>query len=107
LVANGKLRDGAEAAERVATTSNAAEVWMLAGQNLLASNEFVRARTDLENAARLNSALPGVHTALGQAREKNADYDGAIQAYANAVKQNAKDFDGWLGLGSDQYFVRN
>ncbi len=107
LIANGRLRAGAEAAERVAAKSNAAEAWMLAGQNLLASNEFVRARTDLENAVRLNASLPGVLTALGQAREKNADYDGAIQAYASAVKQNAKDFDGWLGLGSDQYFVRN
>ena len=79
---------------------------MLAGQNLLRLNEFVRARDDLENAARANPNLPGVQLALGQSREKNADYTGAIQAFGRAVEQNPKDFDAWLGLGSDQYFER-
>ncbi len=107
LIANGRLREGVAAVERVAKQSNAAEAWMLAGQNLLRINEFVRAKDDLENAARVNPDLPGVQLALGQAREKNADYTGAIQAFGKAVAQNPKDFAAWLGLGGDQYFERD
>ncbi|MBV9269413.1 MAG: tetratricopeptide repeat protein, partial [Acidobacteriaceae bacterium] len=107
LIANGKLRAGVEAVERVAKQTNAAEAWLLAGQNLLRLNEFVRAREDLETAARLNPSLPAVQTALGQAREKNADYQGAISAFRKGVEQNPNDREAWLGLGSDQYFTRD
>ncbi|MGA8026460.1 MAG: tetratricopeptide repeat protein [Bryobacteraceae bacterium] len=107
LIANGKLREGVDAVERVARQSNAAEAWMVAGQNLLRLSEFVRARDDLETAARLNPNLPGVQTSLGQAREKNADYQGAISAFRKGVEQNPRDEDAWLGLGSDQYFTRD
>ncbi len=107
LIANGRLKDGVSAVERVAKQSNAAEAWLLAGQNLLRFNEFARARDDLEMAARANPNLPGVQTALGQSREKNADYTRAIQAFGKAVEQNPQDFDAWLGLGSDQYFERD
>jgi tetratricopeptide (TPR) repeat protein len=51
--------------------------------------------------------MPGVQTALGQARERNADYPGAIQAFGKASAQNPRDFDAWLGLGGDQYFERD
>jgi tetratricopeptide (TPR) repeat protein len=107
LIAGGRLREGVDTVERFAKQSNAAEAWMLAGQTLFQLNEFVRARDDLEKAAGLNPNLPGVQTALGRAREKNADYQGAIQAFGQASAQNPKDFDAWLGLGSDQYFVRD
>ncbi len=93
--------------ERFARQSNSPEAWMLAGQNLFRLNEFVRSRDDLEKAASLNPNLPGVQTALGQARERNADYQGAIAAFRRAVEQNPRDFSAWLGLGSDQYFERD
>ncbi len=107
LVASGRLREGAELVEKVAKQRNSAEAWLLSGQTLLRMNESIRARDDLETAARLDPSLAGVQTALAQAREKNADYKGAIEAFRKAVEQNPKDFNAWLGLGSDQYFIRD
>jgi Flp pilus assembly protein TadD len=107
LIEGGRLREGVDTVERFARQSNSPEAWMLAGQTLFRLNEFIRSRDDLEKAAGLNPNLPGVHTALGKARERNADYKGAIQAFSKAVEQNPKDFDAWLGLGGDQYFERD
>jgi Flp pilus assembly protein TadD len=107
LIAGGRLREGIDVVERVAKQSNAPEAWMLAGQTLFGLNEFIRARDDLEKAASLNPNLPGVQTALGKARERNADYPGAIQAFSKGAAQNPRDFDAWLGLGGDQYFQRD
>ena len=107
LSASGRMREGVDAVERFARRSSSAEAWMLAGQTLFRLNEFVRAKDDLEIAAGLNPNLAGVETALGQAREHNADYDAAIQAFGKASAQNPRDFDAWLGLGGDQYFQRD
>ena len=107
LIASGRLREGVDTVERFAKQSNSAEAWLLAGQTLFRLNEFIRSRDDLETAAGLNPNLPGVQTALGQSRERNADYKGAIEAFGRGAAQNPRDFDAWLGLGSDQYFVRD
>lgn len=107
LIASGRSREGVDAVERFARRSSSAEAWMLAGQALYRLNEFIRAKDDLEIAAGLNPNLSGVQTALGLAREHNADYDGAIQAFGKATAQNPRDFDAWLGLGGDQYFQRD
>lgn len=107
LIAGGRLREGVDAVERFAKKSSSAEAWMLAGQTLYRLNEFIRAKDDMEIAASLNPNLPGVQTALGQARERNADYAGAIQAFGKGSAQNPRDFDAWLGLGGDQYFQRD
>jgi tetratricopeptide (TPR) repeat protein len=107
LIAGGRLREGVDVLERFARHSNSAEAWLLAGQTLYHLNEFIRAKDDVETAASLNPNLPGVQTALGQARERNADYQGAIQAFGKASAQNPRDFDAWLGLGGDQYFQRD
>ena len=105
-IANGHLHDGVDAAEKVARHNNSAEAWKLAGEISLRLNEFPRAKDDLEAAALANADLPELQTVLGQAREKNADYDGAIAAFQKAVAQNPKDFAAWLNLGSDEYFIR-
>ena len=105
--ANGNLVEGVAAAEKVARQNNSAEAWKLAGENLLRLNDFPRAREDMEAAARASPDLPDVQTELGQAREKNADYAGAIVAFQKAVAQNKNDFAAWLNLGSDQYFLRD
>jgi tetratricopeptide (TPR) repeat protein len=107
LISTGRLREGVDVVERFAKHANSAEAWMLAGQTLYRLNEFIRAKDDLETAAALNPNMPGVQTALGQARERNADYPGAIQAFGKASAQNPRDFDAWLGLGGDQYFQRD
>jgi tetratricopeptide (TPR) repeat protein len=106
-IANGNLHEGVEAAEKVAQQNHSAEAWKLAGENSLRLNDFPRAKDDLEAAARGNPDLPALQTVLGQAREKNADYEGAITAFQRAVAQNPNDFAAWLNLGSDQYFTRD
>jgi tetratricopeptide (TPR) repeat protein len=106
-IANGKLRDGISSAEKMGRLTNSAEAWKLAGENLLLINEFPKAKEDLETAALARPDLPGLQALLGQAREKNADYSGAIEAFHKAVEQDPKDFAAWLNLGSDQYFIRD
>ena len=106
-IANGKLREGISSAEKVGLQTNSAAAWKLAGENLLLLDEFPQAKADLETAVRLNPALPGLQTVLGQAREKNADYGEAVEAFHKAVEQNPKDFAAWLGLGSNEYFLRD
>ena len=107
LIANGRLHDGVVVVERVAKQTNAAEAWMTAGQNLLRLNEFVQAREDLETAARVDPNLPGVQTGLGQSREKNADYEGAIQAYKKAVEQIPRTSTPGLGWAAINTFCES
>ncbi len=107
LIANGHLKDGIAVVEQVAKQTNAAEAWLLAGQTQLRVDQFDQAKADLETAARLDPTLAGVQNSLGHAREKEADYPGAIQAFSQAVAQKSDDADAWLALAGDQYFQRD
>jgi tetratricopeptide (TPR) repeat protein len=107
LIANGKLREGADVVERVGKEGNAADAYLLAGRTLLRLNLSERARDDLDAAVRLNPNLPEVHTQLGSARERNADYKGAAEAYRKGIEQNPRDLEAHLGLGGVLYFERD
>lgn len=107
LISNGKLKEGADLVERVAKGGNSADAYLLAGQTLLRLNLSERARDDLDAAARLNPNLPTVFTKLGTARERNADYKGAVEAYRKGIEQNPQDLEALLGLGGVLYFERD
>ncbi len=107
LIANGRVREGANLVERAAKETQAADAYLLAGRSLFQLNEFERAKDDVEAAVRLNPKLPGVYTALGMAREKVVDNQGAIEAFRQALAQEPNDFDANFGLGSLLYYERN
>lgn len=107
LISNGSLREGVALVERVAKQSQAADAYLLAGRTLFRLNEFERARDSLETAARLNPNLPGVYTALGMAREKTVDNQGAMEAFRKALEQSPGDFEANFGLGSILYYERD
>ncbi len=107
LVRGGHPRDGATRLEKSAASTNSADAWMLAGSSLLDLNEFAEARKDLDNAMRLNPALPGLPTLDGTARDKDGDSDAAVPAFRAALGQNANDFDANLYLGAILLKQRN
>jgi tetratricopeptide (TPR) repeat protein len=107
LIANGKLREGADVVERVGKDGHAADAYLLAGRTLLRLQLAERARDDLEAAVRLNPELPGAYTQLGAAREGNADFKGAEEADRKAVEQNPADVEAITNLGRVLYFNRD
>lgn len=73
---------------------------MIAGQALLAFEEFDQARKDFEAALRINPGLPGIQTQVGIARDKVGDTANAENAFRDALKINADDFQANLYLGA-------
>jgi tetratricopeptide (TPR) repeat protein len=107
LISNGRLREGVALVERVAQQTQAADAYLLAGRTLFRLNEFERARDSLETAVRLNPNLPGVYTALGLAREKMVDNQGAMEAFRKGLEREPNDFEANFGLGSILYYERD
>lgn len=103
LIGNGHPREGAARLEKSAAMSNSADAWMLAGSTLLNLNELAPARRDLDNAMRLNPALPGLCTLAGTARDKDGDAKDAEPAFRQALEQNPNDFEANLYLGAILY----
>ena len=102
------VRGGSPAPSLIfAAQTNSADAWMLAGSTLLALNEFQQARSDLDNAMRLDPSLPGLCTLDGTARDKDGDSDAAVPAFRTALQQNPNDFDANLYLGAILLKQRN
>jgi Flp pilus assembly protein TadD len=100
LIAAGHPRDGAQRVEKSAAMTNNAESWMLAGSTLLDLNEFQQARTDLDNAMKIDPTLHGLCTLDGTARDKDGDAKAAEPAFRQALRQNPDDFEANLYLGA-------
>lgn len=100
LIAMGRQREGLPHVEKVAESNQNAEAYMIAGQALLAFEEFDQARKDFEAALRINPGLPGIQTQVGIARDKVGDTANAENAFRDALKINADDFQANLYLGA-------
>jgi tetratricopeptide (TPR) repeat protein len=103
LIKSGKRREGIPLIEKVAKAGPSADAYLLAGATWLDLNEFELARKDLEEALRLNSALPKIYTLVGTARDKTGDVQNAEPAFREALKQNPDDFEANLYLGAILY----
>jgi tetratricopeptide (TPR) repeat protein len=100
LVKAGRRREGAERIEKVATTGNSADAYLLAGSTFLDLNDFEPARRDLDTALKLDPKLPNVQALAGTARDKTGDIKGAEEAFRAALKINPDDFEANLYLGA-------
>lgn len=103
LIAAGRGREGVPHLEVVGEATHSAEAYVIAGESLLALDEFEHAKTDLEAAFRLNPELPGIHTLVGVARDKTGDTANAEAAFREALKVNHDDFQANLYLGAILY----
>ena len=103
LLATGERREAVTRLEKVAEATQGADAYYLAGSTLLDLNEAEKARKDLEIAARLNPAIPGIYTALGKARDHAGDPVEAEKAFREAVKANHSDFEANLYVGAILY----
>lgn len=107
MIRTGRRRDGVARIEKVAKVGPSSDSYMLAGATLLDLNDFEPARTDLEEALRLNPALPGLFTLVGIARDKTGDIKNAEVAFREALKKDADDFQANLYLGAILYKRRD
>jgi Flp pilus assembly protein TadD len=107
LIRTGRRRDGVTRIEKVAKVGPSPDSYMLAGATLLDLNEHAQARTDLEEALRLNPALPGLYTLVGIARDKTGDVKNAEAAFREALSKKADDFQANLYLGAILYKRRD
>lgn len=103
LIAAGRPREGLPHVEKVAESKQNADAYMMAGESLLALDEYEHARKDLEVSLRLNPNLPRVHTLVGIARDKLGDTQNAEAAFREALKIDADDFQANLYLGAILY----
>jgi tetratricopeptide (TPR) repeat protein len=107
LIQAGKLRKGSALLEQVGQRGKSADAWLLAGKTRLKLNEYLIARQDLEGAARVDTSLPGLYTALGIAKEQTSDEQGAESALRKALASNPDDFDANVHLGGILYGRRD
>jgi tetratricopeptide (TPR) repeat protein len=103
LIAAGRRQEGVPHLEAVAEATHSADAYVIAGESLLALDEFEHAKTDLEAALRLNPKLHGIHTLVGIARDKTGDTANAEAAFREALKINPDDFQANLYLGAILY----
>jgi len=103
LIMTGRRRDGVTRLEKAAQSGLSPDSYLLAGATLLDLDEYEPARKDLEEALRLNPALPGIYTQVGIARDKTGDAKNAESAFREALKANPDDFDANLYLGAILY----
>jgi len=107
LIATGKSREGLALVERVATQKNNADAYLLAGKTWLKIGDPDQAMPDLEAAAKLNPALPGIYTLRGVAREGTFNNDGAEADLRKALELDANDLEALVHLGAILYTKRD
>ncbi|MGA8940418.1 MAG: tetratricopeptide repeat protein [Acidobacteriaceae bacterium] len=107
LIHSGHLRDGVARIQKVAEATGAADTYLLAGSTLLDLHDFAHAKTDLEEALRLNPNLPRVHALTGIARDMTGDAMSAVPEFQEELKHNPDDFDSNLYLGAILYKQRH
>ena len=103
LVWANELKQGAALLEKSAAMSNSAESWMFAGTVELNLEQFNEARSDFDNAMKINSHIPKLCTMDGIAHDKDDDAKGAEPAFREALQQDPNDYEANLYLGSILY----
>jgi tetratricopeptide (TPR) repeat protein len=103
----GNLREGVTRIQKVAVATGAADSYLLAGSTYMNLHEFAHAKTNLEQALRLNPALPRVHALTGMARDMTGDATAAEPEFREELKHSPDDFDSNLYLGAILYKERH
>jgi tetratricopeptide (TPR) repeat protein len=100
LLQTGKTDEGLSRMEKVAHATSSANAYVIAGTVRLSRNEFELASSDLETAAKLAPAIPGLYSMLVQVRFALGDEEGELAACEIALRANPRDFNANLYLGN-------
>jgi tetratricopeptide (TPR) repeat protein len=106
LLRAGRTEEGLERIEKVAQQGQSAEAYALAADAYVRLNLFDRARSNVDEAMRLNPHLPGLHTLNGTILDYAGDQEGAAAEFQKTLETNPKDFEAQLRLGSVLYAQR-
>jgi tetratricopeptide (TPR) repeat protein len=106
LIRSGHTEEGLERVEKVAERGHSAEAYALAADVYIRLNLFDRARSNLDEAMRLNPHLPGLHTLSGTIMDYSGDQKAAAVEFQKALEANPNDFEAQVRLGSLRYAQR-
>jgi len=99
LIQSGDRREGVKRLEKVAESTRNADAYLLAGSTLIDLNDATHAKTDLEEALRLNPNLPHVYTLNGMALDLVGDATAAVPDFREALRRDPDDFNANMYLG--------
>lgn len=100
LIRSGRAEEGLERVEKVTQQGHSAEAYALAADTYMRLSLFDRARSNLDEAMRLNPHLPGLHTLNGTIMDYAGDQEGAALEFQKALAANPNDFEAELRLAS-------
>lgn len=104
LIKVGKLREGAQRAEKAAQIGNGPDAYALAGSALLQVNEYEKARHDLDTAIQLDPKLPAaIYSMDGESRDKTGQPEAAEPVFRQALELDPNNFEANLYLGAILY----
>ncbi len=106
MIRVGRPEEGLPRIERVAREGRRAEAYAVAADTYLKLTQIDKARASVEEAARLNPDLPGLHTLRGNILDSATDQQGAIIEFEKAVAANPRDFEAELRWGVILYSQR-
>ena len=86
--------------EKVAAATHSANAYVIAGSSHLQRGKMRDALTDLNAAFRLDPAIPGLSTMVGQAEYALGDMSAAALSFRVALRANSEDFTANLDLGA-------
>jgi tetratricopeptide (TPR) repeat protein len=92
--------EGQKYVDRVFGAGESAEAHLLMGTAFLAKQDYPSARTELEQAVKLNPKLPTVHSLYGRALFALGDHEAAEREFRRELELNINDFEANLQLGN-------
>ena len=100
LLYDGDTVEGQKYVDRVFGAGESAEAHLLLGIAFLGRQDYRGAKTELEQALKLNPKLPTAHSLHGRALRALGDQEGAERAFRQELAQNINDFEANLQLGN-------
>ena len=100
LLYSGDTEEGQKYVDRVFSAGESAEAHLLLGIAHLGRQDYRSAKTELEQAIKLNSKLPTAHSLYGRSVRALGDQDAAERAFRKELELNVNDFEANLQLGN-------
>lgn len=100
LIDSNRLADGLKRVERVATTRNDVNAWILTAVTQLRLAQYAKASASADAALRIDASAPGAYTLSGMSKAGTGDTEAAKAAYRKAIALSHDDFDANLRLGT-------